>query len=182
MYVQVTTTENNQQSVFVMGESLTVKEDGQYLLPGRLIHALKPDDLPIGIGFSLADTLPSGYGFYQEDKVIFKRLDSQDENFSVQVISTYQKKEWDGLFPLEATLLSRKQALELWSNFHSICYDSTDEQATIRYAFSYPTPEEADLERVMEGICDTVFEVEARGNLQLWHRHTGPSAEGESLF
>lgn len=178
MYIQVTTSESNQQTVAVLGEFLSFQQEGHYLLPGRLIHALKPNDLPIGIGFSLADTLPSGYGFYREDQVVFKRVDEESEAFCVEVTSTYQKSEWDGLFPLEATLLSRKQALELWPNFYSIRYESTDEQAKICYAFSYPTPEEADLEQVMEGICDTVFEVEARGNLQLWHRYSGPAPEG----
>lgn len=38
----------------------------------------------------------------------------------------------------------------------------------LRYGFMWSSEEETDLESALEAICDTVFEVEARGNARLW--------------
>ncbi|MCM3077788.1 hypothetical protein [Brevibacillus invocatus] len=173
MYVTVTTVgENDQPQVTVMGEVLVCQNEGHYLLPGRYVHALKTDDLPVGIGFALSGALPSGYGFYQEDQVIFSRKDGSS-TLQVEVTSTYKKQEWDGLFPLDATLLSRKEMLEKHEHFSAIRYDIDDEKAEIGFAFTYPAASNSDLEQVMESVCDTVFEVEAQGNLQLWRLNSG---------
>lgn len=166
MYVNVTG-ESCDRMVLVMGEPLDCHTDGHYLLPGRLVKALKPDDLPIGIGFSLAGALPSGYGFYREDSVVFRRPDDS-LSLLIEVTSTYEVAEWDGLFPLEATLLARKQVIEEHKDFACVNYESSEEVAIIRYEFSWSSQEENDLEHALEAICDTVFEVEARGNAQLW--------------
>lgn len=173
MYITVTTAGGNQPAVFVLGERLKREEEGYFLLPGRLIHALKPDDLPIGIGFSLDGPLPCGYGLYQEDRVVFQRKEACSTNtLWVEVISTYLDTQWDGLFPLDVTLLSREQFLKKQQAFTGIRYESAGGVSTIRYAFVSTTPHTYDLEQAMEAICDTVFEVEAKGNLRLWHGDT----------
>jgi hypothetical protein len=171
MYVTVTQIGEGEPTVYVMGENLKREAEGHFLLPGRLIHALKPDDLPIGIGFALDGTLPSGYGMYREDRVVFSRRD-ESNTFWVEVTSTYRSEEWDGLFPLDATLLSRQQFLQEKEAFSDVRYHSTDGVFTICYAFASPVPDTYDLEQAVEAICDTVFEVEARGNMRLWHGDT----------
>lgn len=177
MYVTVTTVgENDQLQVTVMGEVLACENEGYYLLPGRYVHALKTDDLPVGIGFALAGSLPSGYGFYQEDTVIFSRKD-ESTALDVKVNSLYKQKEWDGLFPLDATLLSRKALLEQHELFSDIRYALDEETAEISFTFTCFAAPHADLEQVMESVCDTVFEVEAQGNLQLWRRNAGQIPE-----
>lgn len=166
MYVQIKGDFGN-RTVFVMGEPLESRGDDYYLLPGRLVRALKPDDLPVGIGFALAGTLPSGYGFYREDQVVFRRVD-ESSCLLVEVTSAYPVSEWDGLFPLEATLLARKQVIEEQKEFVCVTFELDETVAKIRYDFSWGAQEDDDLEHALEEICDTVFEVEARGNAQLW--------------
>jgi hypothetical protein len=172
MYVTVTTVGETERQVTVMGELLACEKEGHYLLPGRYVHALKTDDLPVGIGFALAGALPSGYGFYREDQVVFSRRD-ESTTVHIEVTSTYKKQDWDGLFPLEMTLLSRKETLEMQEAFSAITYESDEDVAVINYVFSYPATTASDLEQVVESICDTVFEVEAQGNLQLWRKYSG---------
>jgi hypothetical protein len=171
MYVTVTTGGKEEQQVIVMGEQLA-SQKGHYLLPGRYVHALKTDDLPVGIGFALTGALPSGYGFYQEDTVVFSRQD-ESTTLHIEVTSTYKKQDWDGLFPLEMTLKSRKDTLEAQEEFTAVRYEADDDTAVINYAFSFPATSTSDLEHVVESICDTVFEVEAQGNLRLWRKYSG---------
>lgn len=166
MYVQVTG-DRDSQSVVVMGEPLATRLDGPYLLPGRLVRALKPQDLPPDIPFMLDGALPSGYGFYREDSVVFRR-EKDPGALWISVTSTYQTQEWDGLFPLEATLLARKQVLEQHKEFVGVKYESSEEASTIRYEFGWVQKEPIDLESALESICDTVFEIEASGNARLW--------------
>ncbi|WP_312108427.1 hypothetical protein [Brevibacillus reuszeri] len=170
MYIKVTG-DSEDQKVLVLGEPLIrQKQDDYYLLPGRLVRALKPDDLPIGIRFKLAGALPSGYGFYREDTVIFRRL-NESSALWIDVTSAYLVSEWDGLFPLEATVLARKTTLEQLERFCSVRCETGEQLMKIRYEFSWCTQEELDLERALEQICDTVFEVEAKGNARLWPGH-----------
>ncbi|MGG1659779.1 hypothetical protein [Brevibacillus sp. NRS-1366] len=167
MYVKVTGDSENQR-VLVMGEPLARQEqDDYYLLPGRLVRALKPDDLPVGIRFKLAGALPSGYGFYREDTVIFRRI-NETSTLWIDVTSCYVVSEWDGLFPLEATVLARKKTLEQHEKFQFVVCETSEHLMKIRYEFSWSTEEELDLEKALEAVCDTVFEVEARGNARLW--------------
>jgi len=167
MYIKVTG-DSEDRRVLVMGEPLIRHEqDDYYLLPGRLVRALKPDDLPIGIRFKLAGSLPSGYGFYREDTVVFRRI-NESSSLWIDVTSSYLVSEWDGLFPLEATVLARKTTLEQQERFCSIACETGEQLMKIRYAFSWSTEEELDLEKALEDICDTVFEVEAKGNARLW--------------
>ncbi|MED4750953.1 hypothetical protein [Brevibacillus choshinensis] len=176
MYVQVTGDRDN-LSVIVMGEPLSGQLGGPYLLPGRLVKALKPEDLPPDIRFKLEGSLPSGYGFYPEDLVVFRR-EKEHGSMWITVTSTYQAQEWDGLFPLEATLLARKQVLDQQQGFFGVEYESSEQTSTIRYEFGWEQKEPIDLEAALEAICDTVFEVEARGNARLWprtDRHFGGS-------
>lgn len=174
MYVQVTK-DRGTLSVRVMGELLAGRSNGPYLLPGRLVKALKIEDLPIGVLFMLDGPLPAGYGFYKEDTVVFQR--SQDRSLWINVTSTYAACEWDGLFSLESTLLARKHVLEQQQRFVRVGYEATEQLSVIRYEFGWEAAEPTDLEAALESICDTVFEVEARGNAQLWprsDRHFGP--------
>lgn len=167
MYVKVTGNREKQR-VLVMGEPLVRQhQDDYYLLPGRLVRALKPDDLPVGIRFKLAGALPSGYGFYREDSVIFRRLPEASALW-IDVTSSYLLSEWDGFFPLEATVLARKKTLEQQEQFQSVICESSEHMMRIGYAFSWSTQEDLDLEKALEAICDTVFEVEAKGNARLW--------------
>lgn len=111
MYVQVTGDPHNQR-VVVMGEPLgSCQEDGYYLLPGRLVAALKPEDLPVGMAFRLQGALPSGYGFYREDSVVFRRRNDSSALW-IEVTSTYVISEWDGLFSLDATVQARRAVIE----------------------------------------------------------------------
>jgi len=137
MYVQVTG-DHDHLSVIVMGEPLAGQPNGPYLLPGRLVKALKPEDLPIDVAFQLDGALSSGYGFYPEDAVVFQRS-FQPRSLWIKVTSTYVAADLDGLFSLESTLLARKQ--------------------------------------ILESICDTVFEVEARGNAKQWPHTDGQFGE-----
>lgn len=166
MYVLVSKGEGEQTAVFVMGECLKKDTEGCFLLPGRLIAALRSDDLPVGIRFSLDGLLPSGYGLYREDRVVFSRKDEANTLW-VEVTSTYHGAEWDGLFPLDATLQARRQILEEKPSFTGIRYDIAEDVSTIHYAFASRAT--CDLEQAVEAICDTVFEVEARGNMRLWN-------------
>jgi hypothetical protein len=177
MYVRVSTANGDQPVVWVLGETLKRHEEGYFFLPGRLIPALKPDDLPSGIGFSLDGPLPSGFGFYREDRVVFRRAD-QESCLWVEVKSTYHEAEWDGLFPLRATLLARQKILEEQPAFREIRCESEDGVSTIHYAFSSSIPPTCDLEQAVEAICDTVCEVEARGNMRLMYGDTWPSEHG----
>lgn len=169
MYVQVTGDPFNQE-VLVMGEPLVCHEDGCYLLPGRLVHALKPMDLPVGIPFRLSGSLPSGYGFYREDSVIFRRT-NESSSLWIDVTSIYVVAEWDGLFSVEATVQARKQVVEQQQQFAFVLCETTEHQVTFHYEFSWSSEQEMDLESALESICDTVFEVEARGNARLWPGH-----------
>ncbi|QRG70015.1 hypothetical protein [Brevibacillus choshinensis] len=175
MFVQLTGERDN-LTVIVMGEPLAGRLDGSYLLPGRLVKALKPEDLPPDIPFMLEGSLPSGYGFYREDSVVFRR-EKDPGSMWISVTSTYQAQEWDGLFPLEATLLARKQVLDQHKEFVAVEYEPGDEASTIRYEFGLAPKEPIDLESALEAICDTVFEVEARGNARLWPRAGGQFGE-----
>lgn len=167
MYVKVTGNSENQR-VLVMGEPLVrQQQDDYYLLPGRLVRVLKPDDLPVGIRFKLAGALPSGYGFYREDTVLFRRLHAASTLW-IDVTSAYLISEWDGFFPLEATVQARKKTLEQHEQFQSVMCEASEHMMKIRYAFCWSSPEDLDLEKALEAICDTVFEVEARGNARLW--------------
>lgn len=52
--------------VHVMGEKLALGKDGAFLLPGRLIHALKPEDLPEGSPFLSKIRFHAGQGFIRK--------------------------------------------------------------------------------------------------------------------
>lgn len=166
MYVEVTG-EQNDRMVHVLGEPLDCHVDGHYLLPGRLVKALKMDDLPSGIRFSLLGTLPSGYGFYREDVVVFRRAEDT-HSLWIEVTSTYERAEWDGLFPLEATLLARKRVIDEKRDITCVLYQVSETMAKIKYEFTWGAADEHDLESALEAICEKVSEVEARGNAQLW--------------
>ncbi|MFJ9496747.1 hypothetical protein [Brevibacillus centrosporus] len=172
MYVQVTGERDN-LSVIVMGEPLAGQPSGPYKLPGRLVKALKPQDLPMEVCFTLDGSLSSGYGFYPEDRVVFQR-GHKEQSLWIRVTSTYVQSEWDGFFPLEATLQARKQALEEQSGFVQIGYEAGEQISVIHYEFEWERTEPTDLESALEAICDTVCDIEARGNANLWPRK-GPS-------
>lgn len=174
MYVQVTG-DRDKRTLIVMGEPLSCQPDGPYLLPGRLVRALKPEDLPVDVPFMLEGALPSGYGFYREDAVVFWR-DAGQSSLWVKVTSTYAAEEWDGLFSLNATLEARKAVLEQNAEFVRVQYEAGEQASTIRYEFGWAKEEPTDLEEALEAICDTVFEVEARGNAKLWP-HFGRRSE-----
>ncbi|MGN7471174.1 hypothetical protein [Brevibacillus sp. SAFN-007a] len=167
MYVQVTGDPPNRR-VIVMGEPLgCCQEDGYYFLPGRLVAALKPEDLPIGIAFRLQGALPSGYGFYREDSVVFCRK-SDSPALWIEVTSTYVPSEWDGLFSLDATVQARRAVIEQHPQLAFVLCETKEQVVRLRYGFMWSAEEETDLESALEAICDTVFEVEARGNARLW--------------
>lgn len=176
MFVSVTEERGNRK-VMVLGESLEENENGYYLLPSRLVRALKPEDLPVGIGFALDGALPSGYGFYREDTVVFRRVDDSSTLW-IEVTSTYDVSEWDGLFSLEATLHARKQVIEQKKDFVCVLCEPGDVVAKIRYDFPWVARDQHDLEQALECICDTVYEVEARGNARLWPGCGRPFEEG----
>lgn len=165
MYVQVTGDQDN-PSVIVLGEHLLGQPDGPYMLPGRLVSGLKLEDLPFDVMFQLVGLLPSGYGLYPEDMVVFCR-DKAPNRLWLKVTSTYRAEEWDGLFSLEATLLARKQILEQREGFAGVEYES-GETAILYYEFGWEQKEPMDLETALESICDTIFELEASGNARLW--------------
>ncbi|MED4569984.1 hypothetical protein P9302_10910 [Brevibacillus agri] len=167
MYVQVTGDPHNQR-VVVMGEPLSsCQEDGYYLLPGRLVAALKPEDLPVGMAFRLQGALPSGYGFYREDSVVFRRRNDSSALW-IEVTSTYVISEWDGLFSLDATVQARRAVIEQHPQLAFVLCEKNEQVVRLCYGFMWSSEEETDLESALEAICDTVFEVEARGNARLW--------------
>ncbi|MGM0711566.1 hypothetical protein [Brevibacillus parabrevis] len=167
MYVQVTGEKKNQR-VLVMGEPLSsCQQDEYYLLPGRVVGALKPEDLPVGIAFKLQGALPSGYGFYREDSVVFRRKNDACALW-IEVTSTYVISEWDGLFSLDETVLARKAVIEQHQQLEFVLYEKNEQMVRLRYGFMWASDEATDLESALEAICDTVFEVEARGNARLW--------------
>ncbi len=177
MFVQMTGDSHNQE-VLVMGERLDRQQDGCYLLPGRLVHALKPQDLPVGIPFKLSGALPSGYGFYREDSVIFRRT-NDTPSLWIDVTSTYMVAEWDGLFSVEATVEARKHVVEQQQQFAFVLSEVTEQQVIFHYEFSWCSEHEMDLESALESICDTVIEVEARGNARLWPGYRNYMEEDE---
>ncbi|MCK9907022.1 hypothetical protein MXD63_44400, partial [Frankia sp. Cpl3] len=85
--------------------------EGHFLLPGRFVSAMKAEDLPEGIAFSLCDPPHPGLCFYQEDKVSFSR-DMEKEGLMVRVTTTYGIHGWDGLFSLQATMEARRCVIE----------------------------------------------------------------------
>ncbi|MFY0543765.1 hypothetical protein [Brevibacillus sp. H7] len=155
---------NGESEIVVLGETLCSDSEGNYLLPGRLIVGLKTDDLPSGIRFTLLDQLPSGIRFFREDTVIFSRLPDRNE-LSVEVTSVYDSRQWDGLFPLQATMDSRRCVIDN-STEYELRYCGDDCECW-RISYCFARPVQNDLETALEEICDKVRWVEEKGNEQL---------------
>ncbi|CAM5791184.1 MULTISPECIES: hypothetical protein [Brevibacillus] len=154
--------------VHVMGEKLALGKDGAFLLPGRLIHALKPEDLPEGVSFSLEDTLPCGAGFYQEDHVVFRR-EEKSLAFQVDVTSSYDPETWDGLFPLGDTLRARYHVLKTIRDIDisAVCLD--EKAFLLSYRLHWQALEEEDLDSMLLAVCVAIGTLENRGNERLWY-------------
>jgi hypothetical protein len=171
MFVQVRET-NGKKEVLVFGEILSCNREGHYLLPGRLIAGLKPDDLPSGVCFTLSDQLPSGIRFFREDRVVFKRL-SDEGTLAVEVLSTYNSAEWDGIFSLPATLEARRRVIEHCPDLTLRLVESTDRFSRVSFDFLQPFSCESDLEQTLESIWEKIWWVEEQGHRQLlfgsWH-------------
>ncbi|MEJ8544726.1 hypothetical protein [Brevibacillus borstelensis] len=167
MYVLVRE-EAGEVFVHVMGEKLAFGNDGSFLLPGRLINALKPEDLPGGMAFSVEDALPCGTGFYQEDHVIFRR----EENslaFQIDVTSRYDPETWDGFFPLGATLRERYHVLQSARDIE-VSEVRLDENAhLLAYRLRWQAREEEDLDSMLLAVCTAIGMLEDRGNERLWY-------------
>jgi hypothetical protein len=172
MFVQVRET-NGKKEVLVFGELLSCNGDGHYLLPGRLISGLKPDDLPSGVRFMLYDQLSSGIRFFREDSVVFHRL-ADDGTLAVEVHTTYDSAEWDGLFSLHATLEARRRVIEHCPEMTLHQVESTDQFSRVSFGFALTSGREMDLEKALESIWEKIWWVEEQGNQQLlfgnWHR------------
>ena len=72
------------------------------------------------------------------------------------------------MFSLDATVLARKAVIEQHQQLEFVLYEKNEQVVSLRYGFMWASDEETDLESALESICDTVFEVEARGNARLW--------------
>lgn len=154
-------------AVRVMGEKIRHDGNGAYPLPGRLIQALKPADLPTGLVFTLSDTLPCGVRFFQEDLVVFWR-EGSPLSFQIEVTSRYDPDTWDGLFPLAQTLLQRYRLLQTVRDV-DVAEARLDEQAyRLSYRFRWQAREEEDLEGLLLSVWEVVSRLEQMGNARLW--------------
>jgi hypothetical protein len=167
MFVEVRQ-EREHVSIHVMGEELVRHPDGFFLLPGRLVTALKPTDLPAGIRFVMEDRLPSGRGFYREDRVVFQR-DPDSASLVVEVTSQYDPQSWDGFFPLPDTLRARQSVVAGRQDLQVTAHELDEPAGTLYYRFFWSTDGERDLECVLDSLCDTVCGLEAEGNARLWY-------------
>lgn len=167
MFVEVRQ-EREHVSIYVMGEELVRHPDGFFLLPGRLVAALEPADLPADIRFVMEDRLPSGRGFYREDRVVFQR-DRDPARLVVEVTSQYDPQAWDGFFPLPDTLRARQSVVAGRRDLQVTAHELDAAAGMLYYRFYWPAGGGRDLECVLDSLCDTVCGLEAEGNARLWY-------------
>lgn len=166
MFVQVSQgLEAGAVEILVLGEKLEKDRSGSFLLPGRLVSGLKPEDLPEGIGFSLCDMLPSGIMFYREDRVVFRR--TGERGLEVHVTTSYAASEWDGLFSLQATMEARCSVIAYSSDYILHDFQHDDALFQVSFSFTYGEIADCDLEQVLESICEKVRRVEENANQRL---------------
>jgi hypothetical protein len=177
MFVEVRQ-ERGRVSLYVMGAKLVRHPDDFFWLPGRLVAALKPADLPAGIRFAIEDHLPSGRGFYREDRVAFQR-DHDSARLLVEVTSQYDPQAWDGIFPLSDTLRARQSVIIGKRDLQVTAHQLDTAAGMLYYQFYWPASGERDLETVLDSLCDTVCALEAEGNARLWYGAVWGSGETE---
>jgi len=150
--------------ISVLGETLTRDRDGSFLLPGRLVVGLRTDELPADMRFRIVDQLPSGTGFYQEDTVTFQRRPDKAE-LAVEVTTHCNANEWDGWFPLQATMDARRRVVINSADYTIDAYEETPQYFRLSFRFSLPVRD--DLESILEEVCCKTRWVEEKGNEQL---------------
>jgi hypothetical protein len=162
--------EDGAVEILALGEKLAKDQNGNFLLPGKLVSCLKAEDLPEGICFKLFDRLPSGMMFYREDDVIFRRR-SVHPGLEVLVTTTYAENEWDGFFSLRSTMEARRSVIANSDEY--ILQELKSDDWLYQLSFSFIDGEAADhdLEQVLESICDKVRWVEEKGNERLVFGH-----------
>ncbi|USG63390.1 hypothetical protein NDK47_14490 [Brevibacillus ruminantium] len=155
--------------VNVLGEQIESDSSGAFLLPGRLIAALKPSDLPVNLRFTLQDSLPCGVRFYQEDYVVFEK-EARAPVFQIEVTSTYQPDDWDGLFPLADTLSARFHHLQSFKEVEVTAAHLDETASVLTYQFRWEEQEDCDLENMLLSIWEIISKLEEQGNARLWHK------------